>query len=201
MKLCPSLIHYNIIIIIFIFFLGITDEDYVEEEGSPNQLQHQLQLPLPPSLPQAELDLSLEVEVEVQLEEVMSDTESMEGGYISDNGKVYKSEKQSDGKYGNGINGNFVDDSPTKEVEEMIENFPNNNFQEDKEMGRERNRDKLVSRNQLIITSARKILEEDGEIIEVEDEVEVDPEGEVENERLTAINCSSINQITSRMSR
>ena len=131
----------------------------------------------------------------------MSDTESMEGGYISDNGKVYKSEKQSDGKYGNGINGIFVDDSPTKEVEEMIENFPNNNFQEDKETGRERNRDKLVSRNQLIITSARKILEEDGEIIEVEDEVEVDPEGEVENERLTAINCSSINQITSRMSR
>ena len=30
-----------------------------------------------------------------------------------------------------GKNGTLVDDSPTKEVEEMVENFPNNDFEED----------------------------------------------------------------------
>ena len=192
------IIIIDIIIIIWIF-LGITDEDYVEEEGSPSQLQQQLQLPLPPSLPRP--DVELEVEVEVEVDEIMSDTDSMEGGYISDNGKVYKSQKHAYGKYENGIDGILDDDSPTKEVEEMIENYPNNNIQDNKVVGREGSRGKNVSRNQIIITSARKALEEGGESIEVEDEIEADPEGEVENERLTAINSSSINQITSRMSR
>ena len=194
------IIIIDIIIIIWIF-VGITDEDYVEEEGSPSQLQQQLQLPLPPSLPRPDVDVELELEVEVEVDEIMSDTDSLEGGYISDNGKVYKSQKHAYGKYENGIDGILVDDSPTKEVEEMIENYPNNNIQDNKVVGREGSRGKNVSRNQIIITSARKALEEGGESIEVEDEIEADPEGEVENERLTAINSSSINQITSRMSR
>ena len=133
------IIIIDIIIIIWIF-LGITDEDYVEEEGSPSQLQQQLQLPLPPSLPRPDVELELEVEVD----EIMSDTDSLEGGYISDNGKVYKSQKHAYGKYENGIDGILVDDSPTKEVEEMIENYPNNNIQDNKVVGREGSRGKIT---------------------------------------------------------
>ena len=209
----------------YTLFLGITDEDYVEEEGIQNpflhqhqhQLQHQLQ---PSSLYQpevdAEVDAEVEVEVEAETDEAMSDTDSVDTIYVHENSKIYKSQKY-------GSDNKIIEDSPTTEIEEIIENLQTRNNQDnenhdkdiendeslEKDKNKDKNRNKNISRNQIKISSARRLLEDDNEIQEVEDDVEAEGEAEVEAEneaenefkRPTTINNSSINQITNRMSR